>query len=193
MRGRAARLGIEALPASTLESGSLPVIKARDVTFMPNNAPNGMCTPLGWTSGRRACVELERAAPAGEPKQRGPGEERGGGRGGRGHGDRVLPHEVVGGRGRRVGWCGRRRRARRVGVGVGGALGGEEGERVARRQRRDALAVIVHGGEEGGVVRVDGGGGFAADAGCGRHERWSQAAARQRASSGFHLLLQRGL
>ncbi|KAJ7442420.1 hypothetical protein FB451DRAFT_1440125 [Mycena latifolia] len=208
-----------ALPASTLESSSPPVIEARDVAFMPNNAPNGMCMLLGWTSGRRACVDLERAAPAGEPKQRGPaGGARGGGEGGtprararrwcassRGRGwARAVGggRDGAGGGGVRgacasasvarwageggaedcVRLCGRRRgRSGRV-RGGGGVQrrGGVERKRMARRQHRDALAVVVcNGSEEGGIVGVDGRGGLTADAGCGRHERRRQAA-RQR-------------
>ncbi|KAJ7442431.1 hypothetical protein FB451DRAFT_1190559 [Mycena latifolia] len=92
-----------------------------------------------------------RAAPAATTALRGPaGGAQAGTRRARGWGGRVR-----GGRGVK----------RRCGV---------ERERVARQQRRDALAV-ADGGEEGGVVGVDGGGGLAADAGCGRHERRRQA------------------
>ncbi|KAJ7442434.1 hypothetical protein FB451DRAFT_1376974 [Mycena latifolia] len=64
---------------------------------------------------------------------------------------------------------GARRRGRGGGMGGGRGVqrrGGVERERVARRQRRDALAVIVRGdGEEGSVVGVNDGGGLAADTG----------------------------
>ncbi|KAJ7472796.1 hypothetical protein FB451DRAFT_1175505 [Mycena latifolia] len=70
-----------------------------------------------------------------------------------------------------------RRTARGGGCSVGGRTTSGTG------RRRDARAVIVYGsgGEQGGVVGVDDGGGLAVDAGR------RQAAARQRVSSGFQV------